>query len=891
MSAPDGRPGPTPPDPPRLARFLASLAVPDPHSEFVIGDLDEQFARAVTTRGRAAARRAYWRQALCAAWHTAPLRSSRANVRAPRNERRLDMSNLWRDLRLGLRTALGSPGYSAIAIFTLALAIGANTLLFSIANPLIIRGVPLRDPGTLGWIFENNQPSGVIRGGASMADFLEWRSSATSFTHLAAREFRGATLTGHGDAERIQIARVTADLCDIWGLHPAVGRLFRPGEDAPGSAAVGVLSFHYWKGPFAGDPAVLGRVVSIDGTPTTIVGVMESEIEVYGYATTDVWVPLPLDPAIARDQRGLRVVGRLAPSATVASAGAEVGALSAAQARAHPETNANWQATVVSTHTAITGPDTWVLLGLLGVVVLFVLLIACANLANLVLARVLRRRLDFAVRLALGASRLQLVRPLLAESLLLGLAGGVGGLAVAYAGLRAINATAHDTLLQQIGIDINVLMFAGALSLVTPVLFSLWPALGAGRAATAETLRDARSSGGRPARRRRHVLVGAEVALALSLLVVSGLVLRTMMNFQHVDIGLDIAHVLTFRVEPPADRYPDDPARAKFVRDLVTRLGTMPGATGAAVVSHLPVFDAETIRTMTGTHHDGTRDDDRPFASWFAATPDFFRVAGIRLLAGRALEASDLAGTQPVAVFGRLAAEKYFDRIEDAIGRTVLLKGRGAVDRPVTIVGVVTDTKDSQVTRTSPQIYVAFDQWPVEALTVLVRSAAPADRIQDVRAAVKQVDPNVAVAEPRTLAALVEDNTADNAIVNGLFAGFAGLALVLAAAGLYGVISQSVGQRQREIGVRIALGAAPASIRWMVVAESLRVTGAGMIAGLLLAAALSHAASSVLYGVSASDPLTFGAVVVIVLVVSVAAVWGPASRAMRVDPARTLRAD
>jgi putative ABC transport system permease protein len=751
--------------------------------------------------------------------------------------------------------------------------------------------VPLKDSGTLGWVFEDNHLSGVMRGGASMPDFLEWRASAKSFSDLAAREIGGATLTGQGDADRIQIVRVTANLCDMWGLHPELGRLFQPGEDAPGRAPVGVLSFHYWKGRFSGDPAVLGRVVSIDGKPTTIVGVMESEIEVYGYSKTDVWVPLPLDAALPRDKRTLRIIGRLAPGATIASASAEIGALSAAQARTHPDTNTNWQASVVSTATAITGPDTWVLLGLLGVIVIFVLLIACANLANLVLARVLRRRLDFAVRLALGASRLQLVRPLLAESLLLGLVGGACGLGLAHAGLRVINATAHDTLLQQVGIDTNVLMFAAALSLVTPILFSLWPALGAGRAATAETLRDARSSGGRPARRRRHVLVGAEVALALSLLVVSGLVLRTVMNFQHLDTGLDVPHVLTFRMEPPADRYPDDPARAKFVRDLAARLGAMPGATGAAAISHLPVFDTETVMTMMGTLHDGTREEDRPFASWFSATPDFFRVAGIALLAGRTFEASDAAGAQPVAVLGRMAAEKYFDRIDAALGRAIVLKGRGAADRSVTIVGVVADTRDSQFTRTSPQIYVAFDQWPVEALTVLVRSAAPADRILEARAIVKQVDANVAVAAPKTLTALVEENTADNAIVNGLFAGFAALALVLAAAGLYGVISHSVGQRQREIGVRIALGAAPASIRRMVVVESLRVTGAGMIAGLVLAGVLAHASASVLYGVSASDPLTFGSVVLIVFVVSIAAVWSPASRAMRVDPARSLRAD
>jgi predicted permease len=873
---------------PRLARLVVKAFVPDPEREFVLGDLDEQFAGRMNS-GWLRARWSYWRQVAGIVWHRQAARPDSLLDQQPR--RQVDMSRLWQDIRLGVRTARRSPGYSAVTIATLALAIGANTLLFSIANPLLIRGLPVKDAGTLGWIWQENPVSGVTRAGVSMPDFLEWRASTRSFTSLAARELRGATLSGHGDAERVQLVRATADLCELWGLRPAAGRLFQPGEDTPGRPLSAVLSHGYWRRAFREDPAAIGSTIWIDGAPATIVGIMDPEIETYGYAKVDLWVPLPLDAAVARDQRTLRVVGRLAPGATIESANAEIRALAAVQAREHPDTNEHWVPRVVSTRTSMTGPDTWVLLALLGVVVVFVLLIACANLANLVLARVVRRRHDFAVRQALGASRIQLVRPLLIESLLLGIVGGLFGLALAQAGLRVINATAFDTLLQQIGIDGTVLMFTAALSLLTPFLFSLLPALGAGRTSTVEVLRDARSTGGRRASRRRNVLVAAQVALALSLLVVSGLVLRTVMNFQKLDIGLQVSRILTFRIEPPVDRYATEAARARLTRDAIARLSTIPGAEAAAAVSHLPVFDGDVVHTLTGTAHDGTTPDDHPWASWFAATPDFFRAAGIPLVAGRAFSDADASSTQPVAVINRLGAERYFDGVSQALGRTVRLTGTGAVARPVTIVGVVADTRDSQVTRTSPQIYVPFDQWTPSSMVVLIRSGAPADRAADARAAVRAVDAGVAISTPKTMATLVEENTGDNAIVNGMFLGFALLALLLAGGGLYGVVSYSIGQRQREIGVRLALGASPATIRRMVLVEGMKTTGAGVLAGVVLAAVLAQASASLLFGVSPRDPMTFVGVVLLVVAVALLASWSPAARAMRIDPVTTLRAD
>jgi putative ABC transport system permease protein len=874
--------------PPRLARLLISASLPNPDREFVLGDLEEQFARRAASDGSRRAVRHYWTQALGIAWHARAIRHRLPSAPA---RRRVEMWHLSADVRLGLRTIARSPSYSLVAIVTVALAIGANTLLFSIANPFVLRPLPIKHPDRLGWIWQVNGLRGVDRGRASMADFLEWRKSAQSFTALAAFEGGSATLTGHGDAERVQTLRSTSNLISVWGLTPARGRLFLPGEDLPGRPLVGILSYRYWRERFQADPAVINRTLFLDGTPLTIVGVMKPEIELGTLSRIDIWTPLPLDGAPPRDQRTLKVAGILAPGATLASAGVELHGLAKAQATANPLTNEGWDVRVVSTKAALASAETWVILGLLSVVVGFVLLIACANLANLMLARVVGKSQDLAVRLALGASRLQLVRPLVVESVLLGVIGGGIGLAIAGAGLRLVTATTYDAFLKSTTIDQNVLLFNAALSLLTPILFSLWPVLTAGRAATAETLRDARTSGGRTASGRRNVLVASQVALALALLIVSTLVVQSGFNFARLDLGLDVDHALTFSYELPRGRYPDDASRARFARDVASTFATLPNTTGAGLISHLPVFDAEVTHAISGTDHDGARDQDKPWASWFAASPGFFRAAGIALVAGRAFEAADRPGAQPVAVLGRTAAERYFDEIEKAIGRTIVISGHGLTDRPVTIVGVVADTRDATVSRTSPQVYVPFDQWPMAAMTVLLRSDEPVAHAPDARAAMRRLDPALGISIPKSLRTRADEDRSSNRVVFGLFTSFALLALALAASGLYGVISYSVGQRRREIGVRIALGATPAAIRRMVVMEGLRVTGFGIAVGLVGGALLARASSSILYGVNPIDPLTFVGLTGVVLIVAVGAVWSPAARAMRVDPVRSLRAD
>jgi len=880
---------------PRVARLMVTALVQDPLREYLLGDLEEQFAHGAEQSAFRAWRR-YWGQALRLILHAVSLRRGARAAAAERSRaagsfRRFDMRNVFRDVRQGLRSAWRSPGYAAITALTLALAIGANTLLFSIANPLLVRALPIQDEGTLGWIISANPEREITRDLAALPDFLEWRSRLTSFSSLAAYKLGGGTLTGHGDARHIETGEVTTNLFEVWGIRPATGRLFQPGEDVPGRPRVGVLSHRYWHDAFAADRSVVNRSFLLDGQPLTIVGVLPASIEIGNLALIDIWTTLPLDASAARDRRVLRVVGRLAPGATLASADAELQPILEAQRREHPRILAGWQSHVRSTKAALAGSDTWVILALLGVIVAFVLLIACANLANLVLARLVARRQEAAVRMALGASRWQLIRPLLAESLLLSLAGGLIGLGLAYGGLRLITATAFEPFMRSLSIDRNVLLFNLALSVATPLLFTLWPALSAGRSIGADVLHGARTIGGRAAGRRRNVLVGAQVALALSLLVVSALVVQSMLYIRRIDLGFQARPLLTYRFDLPDTRYGDDSARAEFARALEEKLSVVPGVTSAAVATHMPVFDGDFALRLSGTLHDGQTDNDRPWASCFRVGPGFFPATGIAPLAGRAFQPSDRADGQPVAILNQMAAERYFDRPDQAVGRTITAHDAVTGDRRVTIVGVVSNTRDSQLTRTSPQIYLPLDQWPAKSLRALVRAGDPAARARDVQAVMRGLDPDIAVSALKPVSVIIDEELASSRIINGLFVGFAVLALALAAGGLFGVISYSVGQRRREIGIRLALGAAPRAIGRMILAEGLKVVAVGMVVGLLLAMLLASASSSLLYGIRPGDPITFAAVVTVILLVALAATLHPASRAMRVDPARTLRAD
>ncbi len=872
--------------PPAIARWLAARLVPLPEREFVLGDMDELFERDASTISRAKARADYRRQVLGLARHRA-----RRPYRTASPKRMWDMTSFWRDIVVGARTAWHLRAYSAITILTLALAIGANTLLFSIANPIAVRALPIDKPEGLAWIRTVNLPRKIDRGQMSMPDLVEFRERAKTFSSLAGYIVDSGTLTGHQqDPEHVTTLRGTANLTEVWGMRPALGRLFQPADAAPGQPIATVLSTRYWRERFQQDPAVIGRQFLLNNRPLVVVGVMPADLEIGNMSLIDLWMPMAIDPNAPRDTRNLRVMGRLVPGATLAQAQAEVHAIGERQAAAHPESNKDWQARAISTRAAVTAENTWIVLLLLSIVVGFVLLIACANLANLVMARLTARRLDLAVRQALGASRWQLVRPLMTESLILSVIGGALGLALAQAGLRVVNAVAYEAYFKAVGIDANVLIFAAVISILTPLLFCLWPALSAGRSVTAETLRDSRTSGGRAVKMRRNVLVAGQVALALSLLVISGLAVRSMQYLRTIDVGLAIDKMAMFRLELPEDRYSSDDARARFAAALTDNLGRIGGVSASAVMSSLPLFDSEVTRQVEGLTAQ-TSETDQPWVAWYSVTPGYFNAAGVRILAGRGFADSDRAGTQPIIVLNRLAAERYFGDIGSAIGRQIVLTGGKGAKRSVTIVGVSADTRSPMLMTTSPQAYVPFAQWPVADVVAVAHSDAPALRLPDLRSAMRRLDSTIPITELRTMTDRNDDEMSSNAILNGLFVSFALLALVLASGGLYGVISYSVGQRTREIGVRMALGANPAGISRMVLFDGLKVIGVGIAAGLMLGLGIARLASPILDGVTPTDPATFLVVTMTVLAVAVVSILGPALRAMRMNPARTLRAD
>jgi putative ABC transport system permease protein len=881
----------THPRPPRAARWIATRFTREGAREFLLGDLEEEFLTIAARRGRIAAGRHYWRQALQIGWQAL---SDRDRVRVPAEPRRggrIDVASLKRDLVLGARAIRRSPGYSAVMVLTLALAIGANTLLFSIANPLLVRPLPVADQATLGWVMSSNAEREIQRGGSSMPDFLEWRAGMTTFAGLAAYELGSATLTGQGDARRILTSRVTANLFDVWGVRPFDGRLFRADDETPGAPLAGVVSYRFWREAFQGDRSAIGRVLVLDGKPITIVGVAPASLEIGNLTLIDVWAPATLDPTSPRDRRGLRVVGRLAPGITIEQADADLQRLVAGQAREHVLAHRGWEIHVRPTLDAVSGSDTWIILGLLGVIVVFILLIACANLSNLVMARLVNRRQESSLQLALGASRWQLIRPLLVEGFLLAIAGGVLGLLIADGGVQILRAMATEPFLRNLEIDRYVLIFTAGLALVTPFLFALWPALTAGRAAAIAMLPGARATGRRDTARRRDVLVALQVTLALSLTIVAALVVQSMINLRRIDIGYDVRPLLSWRLDLPAARYPDDAARAAYIDRVESAMTSLPGVTGAALATHLPVIEGDQARAFSGTRRDGTRESERPWASCFKVSPAFFGTMGLTVLAGRPFQPADRAETEAVAVLNRLAAEKYFDRLDEAVGRTVVVHDPTRGDRPVRIVGVVSDTRDSQLTRSSPQLYLPLSQWPVESLRAVLRSTDPVGRAGDVQALLRQMDPEVPVSELKGVTAWIAEERASEGIINGLFVAFAVLALALAAAGLFGVVSYSVGQRRREIGIRLALGASPRAIAGMVMAGGFKVVAIGMIAGVVLGWLIASATRSLLYGVTPTDPATFLAVAGMVAIVTAIATWHPAARAMRVDPARTLRAE
>ena len=801
------------------------------------------------------------------------------------------MKTLLQDLEYGARMVRKQPAYSAVLVLTLALAIGANSVIFSFANVLLVRPLPLRDPDTLGWVFTLDPHHGTDRGSLSIPEFLDYRAGVSAFESLAASVRGTVTLSGRHEAQRLNATRVTANLPDIWGLEVVQGRSFSSRADQPGAPREVVLAHHYWKNSLGADPSIVGQSLILDGRPATVVGVLGPGIEIGNLSEIDVWMPLELTASAARDERTLRVNGRLRPGVSLQAANAEVAQFARTLAHDHPKTNDGWAARVAPTKEAMTGRNAYLILALLGVVVGLVLLIACANLANLVLSRATGRRREMAVRSALGASRGRVVRQILTENLIYGVAGGAAGVVVARAGLSIIRAASAEPFFAMVSVDRNVLLFTAAMALITPLLFALLPAVSSTRPDTVEALKDSgtRTAGGSRAARSRSVLMVAQTGLAVMLLVLASLLVQAMIRLTTIPLGFDARKVLTLNVDVPAWRYPTDAPVTDFYDRLLARTRALPGVVDAAIVDRLPLLGSEATAALTIDGKAAPRPEDRPWVVPLLVGDGYFHALGIPILAGRAIDASDTPERDGVALVNHEAARRYFGGDAAALGARVSVPSANGSPRWLTVVGVAGDVRRSDREAFNPQIYVPARQQPRHTMGLVVGAKDPEAIQAAVREQVRALDPDVPVFQLQPLQRAIDEDLSTDHVLAGLFVAFAVLALVLAASGLYAVVSYGASQRMQEIGVRVALGAVPAQIAAMMVRDTALLVLVGVAIGLVGGRVLASAAAALLFEVSPSDPATYAGVSATLAAVALLASYAPVRRACRVDPVRALR--
>ncbi|MEW5927741.1 MAG: ABC transporter permease [Gemmatimonadota bacterium] len=822
--------------------------------------------------------------------------------RVRRNRRSEWWSDLGKDVRYAWRGLLGAPGFAGVAVLTLALGIGAATSIFSVVDAVLLRPLGLAEPERLVTIREWRPESGEAPRGrpgtVSPANFFDWREQAKSFASMAYFVQWPLNLTGDGPPQEAQVQLASANLFETLGVKPLLGRTFRPGEDDPGGEAmafgdVAVLDHGLWQSRYGGDPAIIGKTIRIDGEPVTVVGVMGPDFRVLNQRP-DLWIPLGITPGNRTTMgRFMTAVGRLGPGVTHERASAELDQVALRLEAAYPGFNTGFRVWTLPLREEVVGDVRPALLVLLGAVAML-LLIACTNVANLLLGRASARRQEIAVRLSLGATRGRLVRQLLTESLVLALVGGMLGIAAAALGTRALVRSLPQSVqlprLDMVSLDARVLAFALAVTLLTGMLFGLAPALAATRTDLQGTLRDATrtATGGAAAVRLRSTLVVLEVGLALMLLVGAGLLLRSFQKLQAVDTGMQAEGVLTLRMSLGSDAYSTDEAVQGFMQRLVPALEGLPGVQAVGSIQFLPLSGAKSATSAwRGDRPKPATGQERP-ADIRAVGGDYFRAQGVRLLRGRVFDARDAAGSTPVVVINEALAREQFPG-EDPVGRRLVYDW--GEDFDTEIVGVVADVRETSLTDApAPAFYRPFTQFPDGNLNVVVRAAGdPAALAGAVRAQVRELDPNLPVASVQTMESVLADAAARQRLSSYLLAGFAGVALLLAAIGLYGIISYGVAQRRGEIGVRVALGADRRNILRLIVGQGMALTAAGLALGLVGAFALTRLLRSLLFGVTATDPATYLAVPLILAAVALAASWLPASRAARVDPATALR--
>jgi predicted permease len=809
------------------------------------------------------------------------------------------LEQLWMDLRYGARTLRKNPGFTAVAVITLALGIGANTAIFSVVNAVLLRPLQYPNAERIVAVEELNEKGSRVQ--VTPANFLDWREQNTVFEHLAAILARPANLSVGDESERIDLAMTSADFFQVFGVQPQLGRFFVAEEENAGHHPVAVVGHGLWQRHFGGDPSLVGKTITLDGQAYTVVGIAPAGFQYPD--KTEAWVPpsqrVPtpspqMDVGRARGFGFLSAVALLKLGVSTGQAHEEMTVITARLRRQYPDTNNTRFDRVVPLQTHLVGDSSAALLLLLGAVAL-VLLIACANVANLLLSRAATRQKEIAVRIALGATRLRLVRQLLVESVALALAGGAAGLLIGWWGVGLMKGLLPVDFprAQSIGVDFRVLGFTLLVSLLTGIVFGLAPALQSTNPDVNEALKESArgSAGGGRRDRVRSLLIVSEVALSLVLLIGAGLLFRSFMRLQAVELGFRPQHVLTFRLTPSGSNFREDPQYVAFYSQVAERIKALPGVNAVGVINTLPLLKGPTA----GFRVEGRpalTPDKWPITNYRSVSPDYFLAVNTPVVKGHAFTGHDDARSPLAVVVNESLARRDFPG-EDPVGKRINLGGNRSDGQPIwfEIVGVVADVRSLELnSEPTPELYTSFLQDPFAGMSYVVRSSVePGSLVPSVREVVRQVDRAQPVAEVREMEQIVSEAAARPRFNSLLLGTFASLAMLLAAAGIYGVMSYAVTQRTHEIGVRVALGAQRRDVFKLIMGQGARLVLTGVAVGLLGAFALTRVMAGLLFGVTATDPSTFVGVALFLIGVAALACYLPARRATKVDPLIALR--
>jgi putative ABC transport system permease protein len=799
------------------------------------------------------------------------------------------------DLRYAFRVLLRRPGFTTIAVITIALGIGPTTAVFSLINGVLLSPSPYKEPDRLVMVWRGNPERGWREFPMSVPDFLDYKERNEVFDGITAFTMGRLSLTGDAEPEVLGGSRVSADIFSTVGVEPLVGRGFKPGEDQPGANRVVVLSQDLWGRRFASDPGAIGKTMILDGQPHTIVGVMPAGREFPPKA--QLWVPLTLDPQQGnRGANFLTVLARLKTGVTAEQAQAQMNIVSEQLEQQYPQTNAGSRIDLVPLEQHAVRNVKTPLLVLFGAIGL-VLLIACANVANLLLVRAAGRQKEFAVRTALGANRRQLVRQLVAESAILSFAGGAVGLLLA-TWMRDLLVSLSPLKVSRIyddSFDLRVIVFTFLTAFVTGIIFGLVPALRLANREIGEALKEStgRASAGMDGRRLRGGIVVAEVALSFVLLIGAGLLMRSFLNLSYLDPGFNPQGVLTFNVSLSPARYAEPPKRADFISQITERLQSIPGATAVASAGYVPLEDMRTTRRFALEGEPLPEPGREPLALDIPVSPDYFKLLGIPVRSGRAFTPQDNQQSPGEVIINESFARRHFPG-QTAVGRHLLYYSARPQDPPpppVEIVGVVADLRQANLAaEPEPIMYRPHLQRAWSFMTLMVRADGDPTRLAGaVKEAVRSLDPEQPISNIATLDRVLAGSISDRRGLMLLVGVFAALALVLAAIGIYGVISYAVSQRTHEIGIRLALGAQTRDVLRLVVRQGLTFTLIGIAIGIGAAFALARVISGMLFDVNPTDPLTFAAIALLLAGVALAACYIPARRATKVDPMVALK--